>query len=112
LAMPKGNARNDALENLSWGLRWQSPAERQATLALFEGVEYSKLAGKVAGSMIADDPEAAMKLFKEVPPTLRGEYDLRYFMSSLAQHDPKEALKFATSLESASDRSQAVRQAF
>lgn len=112
LAMPKGNARNSALDNLAWGLRWLSPAERQATLAQFEGAEYSKLASRVAGSMIAEDPEAAMKLFQEVPPSLRGEYDLRYFMASLSQHDPKEALKFATSLESASDRSQAVRQAF
>ena len=112
LAMPKGNARSSALQNLAWGLRWLSPSERQATLAQFEGVEYSKLAGKLAGSMVAEDPEAAMKLFKEVPATLRDGYDLRYFMSSLAQHDPQQALKFATTLESASDRSQAVRQAF
>lgn len=112
LAMPKGNARNSALQNLAWGLRWLSPSEQQATLAQFEGVEYSRLAGKLAGSMVADDPEAAMKLFKEVPATLRDGYDLRYFMSSLAQHDPQQALKFATTLESVSDRSQAVRQAF
>ncbi len=112
LAMPKGNARTSALESLSWGLRWQSPADRKATLSQFEGVEYSRLAGKVAASMVGEDPEAAIKLFKEVPPTLRGEYDFRYFMNSLSQHDPKLALEFATSLESASERSQAVRQAF
>jgi hypothetical protein len=112
LAMPKGNARTSALEDIAWGLRWQSPAERNEILAQFEGVEYSRLAGKVAATMVAEDPQAAIKLFNEVPPTLRGEYDFRYFMNSLSQHDPKLALEFATSLESASDRSQAVRQAF
>jgi hypothetical protein len=109
-AMPKGNARTSALENLSYGLYWQSPAERAAILAQFEGAEHSRIAGRVAGAMIAEDAEAAMKLFKEIPPTQRGEYDFRYFISSLAQHDPQQALKFAASLESASERSQAVRQ--
>lgn len=112
LAMPKGNARTSALQNLSYGLYWQSPADRKETLAQFEGVEHSRIAGRMAGMMVAEDPEAAMKLFREIPPTQRGDYDFRYFMGSLSQHDPQLAMKFATSLESPSERSQAVRQAF
>ncbi len=110
LEMPKGNARNSALQNLAWSLSWQSPAERAAILSQFEGAEHSRIAGRVAGAMVAEDAEAAMKLFKEIPPTQRGDYDFRYFMYSLSQHDPKQALEFAYSLDSASERSQAVRQ--
>jgi hypothetical protein len=110
LAMPKGNARTSALQQLSYGLYWQSPADRKAILDQFEGMEHSRMAGRVAPMMIAEDPEAAMKLFREIPPTQRGQYDFRYFIGSLAQHDPKQALEFAASLESASERSQAVRQ--
>lgn len=111
LAMPKGNARNSALENLAYGINWQSPADRDAILAQFEGVEHSKLAAKVAGSMVSEDAAAAMKLFSEIPPTQRGEDDFNTFMWSLSRHDPAEALKFASTLPSASERSQAVRNA-
>ena len=111
LAMPKGNARTGALESLSWSLRWQAPSEAAATLAKFEGVERSQLAGNLAGTMVADDPEGAIKLFNSIPPALRGEDKLTSFMWSLSRHDPERALDFANSLESASERSQAVRTA-
>jgi len=112
LAMPNGNARTAALENLAWGISWQSPAERAAILGQFEGVEYSKIAGRVASSMVAEDVDAAIKLFSEIPPTQRSEYDFSNFVRELSQHDPEQALKFAATLDSASERSQAVRQAF
>ncbi|WP_035606698.1 hypothetical protein [Haloferula sp. BvORR071] len=111
LAMPKGNARTSALENLSYSLRWQSPSEADAVLAQFEGVEHSILAGSLAGTMVADDPEGAIKLFNSIPSTLRDEDKLQTFVWSLARHDPEKALEFATSLSSANERSQAVRQA-
>lgn len=111
LAMPKGNARSGALENLSWTLRWLAPSEAAATLAKFEGVEHSQLAGNLAGAMVADDPEGAIKLFNSIPPTLRGEDKLSTFMWSLSRHDPQRALDFANSLNSATERSQAVRMA-
>ncbi|WP_367874838.1 hypothetical protein [Luteolibacter sp. Populi] len=111
LAMPKGNARTSALENLTWGLRWQSPSEAAAVLAQFEGVEHSQLAGSLAGIMVADDPEGAIKLFNSIPASLRDEDKLSTFLYSLAKHSPEQALEFAATLGSATERSQAVRQA-
>lgn len=111
LAMPKGNARTSALQNLSWTLRWQAPSEAAAVLAKFEGTERSELAGTLAGSMVADDPDAAIKLFNSIPPTLRGEDKLTTFMWSLSRHDPERALEFANSLSSSSERGEAVRAA-
>ncbi len=111
LAMPKGNARSSALENLSWSLRWQAPSQVEATLAKFEGVERSILAGNLAGAMVADDPEGAIKLFNSIPPSLRGEDKVSTFMWSLARDNPERALEFANTLTSSSERSQAVRTA-
>ena len=111
LAMPKGNARTSALEQLGYGLSWQSPSDKEAILAQFEGVERSKIASMVAGSLIAEDADAAIKMFSTIPATQRDDQSFSQFAWALSLHNPEEALKFSTTLASASERSQVVRQA-
>ncbi len=109
--LPKGKARNDALERVSGNLGW-SDAEASLTWArTLPQQDQDLVIGKLSGSLASSDPKKAAALAAGLPPSAASVDASTMVASQWADKDPQEAIAWASTLESEKARQDATSAA-